>query len=290
MQRVLVLDKNKEPLMPCHPARARELLKKGKAAVYRKYPFTIILKEKEGGEVQEVQCKVDPGSKTTGIALVAECRRGRKVVWAGEVEHRGEQVKAALLSRAQSRRSRRSRKTRYRQPRFDNRTRPDGWLPPSLMSRVQNVGTWIRRLGKAAPISSLSLELVKFDTQKMVDAEVSGVQYQQGELQGYEVREYLLEKWGRSCSYCDATDTPLEVEHIHPKSKGGSDRVSNLTLACVPCNQKKGSRLIQEFLANDPARLARILKHAKQPLKDAAAVNATRWKLFEVLKQFNLPI
>ncbi|MEB3828486.1 HNH endonuclease, partial [Phormidium sp. CCY1219] len=69
--------------------------------------------------------------------------------------------------------------------------------------------------------------------------EVSGVEYQQGELFGYEVREYLLEKWGRKCAYC-AENTPLEVEHIHPQSKGGSDRVSNLTLACHPCNQSKG--------------------------------------------------
>ena len=44
MQRVFVLDANQQPLMPCHPARARELLSKGKAAVYRRYPFTIILK------------------------------------------------------------------------------------------------------------------------------------------------------------------------------------------------------------------------------------------------------
>ncbi|GAB5492447.1 MAG: hypothetical protein Phog2KO_26620 [Phototrophicaceae bacterium] len=55
MQKVLVLDKNKKPLMPCHPARARELLRKGKATVFRRFPFTIILTEREGGEVQETQ-------------------------------------------------------------------------------------------------------------------------------------------------------------------------------------------------------------------------------------------
>ena len=70
MQRVLVVDKNREPLMPCHPARARELLKRGHAAVFRRYPFTIILKDRAGGEIQPPQLKIDPGSKTTGIALV----------------------------------------------------------------------------------------------------------------------------------------------------------------------------------------------------------------------------
>lgn len=65
MQQVLVLDKNKKPLMPCRPARARELLNKGKAAVFRRDPFTIILKDREGGEVQDVQPKLDSDSNTT---------------------------------------------------------------------------------------------------------------------------------------------------------------------------------------------------------------------------------
>jgi len=66
MQRVFVLDRNKQPLMPCHPARARELLDKGKAAVYRQYPFTIILKEREGGDVQPIAFKVDPAVRPPG--------------------------------------------------------------------------------------------------------------------------------------------------------------------------------------------------------------------------------
>jgi len=105
--------------MQCHPARARELLKNGRAKVFHRYPFTIILLDREGGDVQTVTLKIDPGSKTTGLALVADSQRGKRVVWAGELNHRGEQIKAALLSRKQLRRGRRSRKTRYRQPRFD---------------------------------------------------------------------------------------------------------------------------------------------------------------------------
>lgn len=118
----------------------------------------------------------------------------------------------------------------------------------------------------------------------------SQTEYQQGTLFGYELREYLLEKWGRKCAYCDAEHTPLEIEHIHPRSKGGSDRVSNLTLACVPCNQSKGNREVAEFLAKQPERLRRILAQAKSPLRDAAAVNSTRWALFQRLKALGLKV
>lgn len=104
------------------------------------------------------------------------------------------------------------------------------------------------------------------------------------------VREYLLEKWGRKCAYCDKQDLPLQAEHIHPKASGGSNRVSNLTLACQPCNQKKGSRDIREYLKADPTRLAHITAKAKAPLRDAAAVNATRWKLLESLKETGLAV
>jgi 5-methylcytosine-specific restriction endonuclease McrA len=284
MQRVLVIDHKRQPLMPCHPARARELLREGKAAVYRRYPFTIMLKEREGGNVQPIAFKVDPGSKVTGIALVADFKRGKRVVWAAELMHRGQQIKDALERRQALRRNRRQRKTRYRPARFDNRRRAQGWLPPSLMSRVHNVMTWQSRLARFVPITSLSLELVRFDTQAMQNAEIRGVEYQQGELMGYEVREYLLEKWGRQCAYCGAKDTPLEVEHIHPQSRGGSHRVSNLILACHTCNQKKGDQTAAEF--GHPE----IQRKAKAPLKDAAAVNATRWKLFDFLKTTGLPV
>ena len=116
------------------------------------------------------------------------------------------------------------------------------------------------------------------------------MEYQQGELAGYEVREYLLEKWQRQCAYCDAQNIPLQIEHIHPKARCGSNRISNLTLACAPCNVKKAAQHITEFLAKDPKRLAKIQAQAKRPLRDAAAVNATRWKLFNALKATGLPV
>lgn len=290
MQRVFVLDKNRQPLMPCHPARARELLNRGKAAVYRRVPFTLILKARAGGDAQLLCLKLDPGSKTTGLAMTLH-RQGRDtVIWAGELNHRGKSIRASLDARRALRRGRRNRKTRYRAKRFLNRTKPAGWLAPSLQHRVDTTLSWVKRLTRLAPVTALSQELVRFDMQAIQNPEIDGVEYQQGELAGYEVREYLLEKWGRQCAYCPATDVPLQIEHIVAKANGGTNRVSNLTMACRKCNERKGTQRIEDFLAHDPARLARIKAQAKAPLKDAAAVNSTRWALFNALRETGLSV
>ncbi|MHC4395636.1 MAG: RNA-guided endonuclease IscB [Planctomycetota bacterium] len=283
MSKVFVLDTNKQPLQPTHPARARQLLQKGKAAVYRRYPFTIILKRKVTDiDNQLLRLKIDPGSKTTGLAIVNN--NTGDVVFAAELEHRGQQIKKSMDSRRASRRGRRSRKTRYRKPRFNNRTRPKGWLPPSLMSRVVNIETWVKRLRKYCPITALSLELVKFDTQAMQHPEISGIEYQQGELFGYEVREYLLEKFNRKCSYCGEENVPLQIEHIIPKARGGTDRVSNLTIACADCNRKKGTMTAGEF------GYPEVQEQAKKTLKDASVVNSTRYEVYRRLKEIGLPV
>ena len=283
---IFVLDTNRKPLTPCKPGVARSLLKAGKASVFRRYPFTIILNKEVDANPEPLELKLDPGSKVTGIAL----KQGNHIIFAAELQHRGQQIKEALLSRRQLRRSRRNRKTRYRPARFLNRTRPEGWLAPSWQHRVDTLMTWVHRFRRLAPVGRITQELVRFDLQLMENPEISGVEYQQGELQGYEVREYLLEKWGRTCAYCGAQNVPLEVEHIHPRSKGGSDRVSNLTMACHSCNQAKGNGDIRDFLSGQPDVLSRLLRQAKSPLKDAAAVNSTRWALFKALKATGLPV
>lgn len=275
--------------MPCHPARARQLLKGGQARVFRMHPFSIILTEREGGDLQEIEVKIDPGSKVTGVTLVADFQRGKQAIFAANVEHKGHKIKEALDARKATRRSRRHRKTRYRAPRFDNRRRREGWLPPSLCSRVDNVVHWTRRLQHLAPVERVAIETVRFDMQKMENPEIHGVEYQQGELLGYEVREYLLEKWGRSCVYCKKTDVPLEVEHIVPKSRGGTNRVSNLTISCAPCNAKKGNRPLEDFVKNK-SLLTRIHAMTQQPLKDAAAVNATRVAIGSALRGLGRPV
>lgn len=290
--RVFVLDKDRKPLTPCSPVRARLLLNRGRAAVFRRYPFTVIMKDRkaEDSVVKEHRVKVDPGSKVTGIAVVEEGEEKPRIIFAAELEHRGEYVKRRMDERRATRRGRRNRKTRYRAARFSNRTRRPDWLPPSRESRVSNVVTWVDRIRRFCLVSALSMELVKFDLQKMENPEVSGVEYQHGTLFEYEVKEYLLEKWGRRCSYCGKENVPLQKEHILARANGGTNRISNLCLACKRCNNRKGKRTIQEFLKRKPALLKKILAQAKAPLKDAAAVNATRWALFRRLKETDLPV
>lgn len=290
LSNVFVVDSSGKPLNLVHPGYARLLLKQGKASVYRKYPFTLILKKVvEQPQVQPLRIKLDPGSRTTGIAIVNDA--SGEVVFAAELSHRGHAMKAALDDRRSVRRSRRYRKTRYRKARWANRkNKQKGWLPPSLASRIATILTWVRRLSRYAPISAISQEVVRFDMQLIENPDVKGVEYQQGTLAGYEVREYLLEKWNRQCAYCGAKDVPLQIEHIHSRANGGTNRTSNLCLACEKCNSVKGMQDIKDFLKKKPEVLKRMLAQAKAPLKDAAAVNSTRWALFERLKQTGLPI
>ena len=283
MQRVFVVGPDQMPLMPCRPVRARYLLTRKRAAVLRHFPFTIILKDMpQTQDTQPLRVKIDPGSKTTGLAVVHD--QTGEVVWAAEVTHRGEQIRDHLTKRRANRSNRRQRKTRYRPARCQNRRRPKGWLPPSLKSRMDNILTWVARLIARCPIGSISQELVRFDTHALQHPEIEGIEYQQGTLFGYEVREYLLEKFGRTCAYCQQTGVPLQIEHIVPKARGGSNRVTNLTLACAKCNQQKGTQTAEEF--GHPE----VQKRAHKPLKDAAAVNSTRWVLYGSLQGLGLPV
>lgn len=280
---VFVLDKHQKPLMPCSEKRARLLMERGRAVVHRMEPFTIRLKDRilAQSETEPLRLKLDPGSKTTGMAVMSDAGR---VIFLGELNHK-KGIKMALESRRSLRRGRRTRKTRYRKPRFLNRTRAKGWLPPSLEARVNQTLNAAAKLRSLLPIAAISTEHVKFDTQLMENPDISGVEYQQGTLMGYEVREYLLEKWSRKCAYCGAENVPLQVEHIVPTTRGGSDRVSNLVMACERCNNHlKGKQTAEEF------GYPEIQAQARKPLKDAAMMNATRWRLFEQLRETGLPV
>lgn len=299
---VFVLGRDGKPVMPCSEKRAKLLLERNRARVHRIMPFTIRLTDRSQADcqLQPLRLKLDPGSKTTGLALVMEkpivttegaaTALETAVISLFDLVHRGRQISEALTARRQMRRRRRAN-LRYRAPRFLNRgNKKKGWLAPSLQHRIDTTMAWVARLQRLAPITALSSELVRFDMQALQNPEIEGAEYQQGTLAGYEVREYLLEKWSRTCTYCDKQGVPLQIEHIEPRARGGSHRISNLCLACEPCNQKKAARTLADFLKKDPKRLARILAQAKQPLRDAAAVNATRWALAERLKVTGLPL
>lgn len=287
---VFVLDRRKRPLIPCTERRARLLLHRKRAVVHRVWPFTIRLKDRtrEASQVQPVALKLDPGSKTTGMALVRieQTQQGEvhHAVHLAELNHRGEVVHHAMRRREGYRRRRRSANLRHRPPRFANRVRPRGWLPPSLRSRIGNVLTWACRYGRWAPLGRIEIERVKFDTALLQHPEITGLLYQRGELCGWEIRSYLLEKFGRRCVYCGRGEAAFEIDHVVPRSRGGSDRVSNLVLSCPDCNRAKGDRTAAEF--GHP----HVQKQAQLPLRDAAAVNASRFALVEALGAVGVPI
>jgi len=287
---VFVLDKHKKPLMPCTPKRARLLLARGRAVVHRVTPFVIRLRDRyvEECALQPLALKIDPGSKNTGMTLarVEETHEAEvhHAVFLSQISHRGEAVHTAKQKQANARRRRRSTNLRHRAPRFLNRGIKSGWLPPSLLSRIGNVLSWAARSARWAPLSRIEVEQVRFDTQLLQNPEIAGIAYQQGTLAEWEVRSYVLVKYQYRCAYCGKTDVPFEIDHILPKSRGGSDRVANLALSCHTCNQAKGHNTAAEW--GHPE----VEKRAKAPLKNAAAVNSTGYKLVEALRCFGLPI
>lgn len=286
--KVLVLDTNRKPLMPCYPARAKKLLASGRASVFRRYPFTIILHDRkvENSVLQPMEIKIDQGSKTTGVALVVHGDTGHAVAFAAHIEHRTN-IKSSLDSRRALRRSRRQRKTRYRAPRFLNRTRPKGWLPPSLVSKAENILNWVIRFARFAPISKFALETAKFDVQKLNNPDIQGVGYQQGRMYGYaDKKAYLLEREQWCCIYCGthASKAKMEIEHVIPKSKGGTDSLDNLVLSCNACNQAKGNQDVQTYLKGKPSVLKRVKAHLGINYRDAAHVNSTRLYVLNKLR------
>jgi len=297
---VFVLDKQKNPLMPCSEKRARLLLSRKKAVVHLMYPFTIRLKERVGGCLQSVHLKLDPGAKTTGVAVLVELQETFKVAMFAHLEHNGFAISEKLTQRRAFRRRRRNQLW-YRQARFDNRTKPKGWLAPSIQHRVDSTLSWVKKISNLCPVSDIGFERVKFDIQKMQNPEISGFDYQQGTLFGLELKEYLLYKHNHQCAYCSgiSKDPILEVEHVQPRSKGGSNSVKNLVIACRACNEAKGALLLTQW-KNKLSRSAlaitrikgidRVLSGKWRGFRDTAAVNATRNALLADILTFSIEI
>jgi hypothetical protein len=271
--KVFVLSQAGKPLMPTTPRRARKWLKEKRARVVRKEPFTIRLRFGTREHVQAVKVGVDTGSKVVGIAATTKS----EVVFQAEI-HLRDNIVEKMVQRRQYRRNRRSRKTRYRPARWANRRRSDGWLPPSVRSKCDATTKAVRFVASFLPVRQVNVEIASFDSQRMQHPEIAGIAYQQGELFGYELREYLLEKWQRTCVYCGNKDVPFQIEHILPKSRGGSDRASNLTLACEPCNVRKGRQTAEEF------GYPEIQARARVPLKDAAQVSSLKTAVVQHLQ------
>ncbi len=328
---VYVLDRRKNPIMPCTEKRARLLLGRNRAVIHRMVPFTIRLKDRaiETSEVQPIRLKLDPGTEFTGAAVV----RDAAVIGLYEVHHRTD-IKKRLDKRRILRRSRRSRKTRHREPRYLNR-RPARclgcgknaqhgskacrhclvgefdslWrveaLPPSLRALVDQQMQWVKGMRKHLPVSSISVEVAKFDTRTMKEAASAG--YSPATRGGHAIREYLLNVFDRTCVYCQghSGDPILNIDHVipvHPnRGPRGSNRLSNLVVACVQCNKAKGNRQPLVWVTQlktsgrflDAIRalnVTRVMAHVERPLHNATAMNMTRLRLLQELRATGLEV
>ena len=298
---VPVLDREGSPLMPTRPSRARRLMRQGRAEKrWRKGVFHIqmtdVSVDDEGVEVDGVELNIDPGARATGIAVTSEMPDGRRAHALIELRHRGTRIRSRMDRRRSFRRNRRGR-LRNRQPRFDNRTRPEGWLPPSMVTRLANTETWMRRLAAIFPITLVRVETARFDTQLMQametggqDQEITGREYQQGELAGWQLRSYIFHRDGAKCAYCgNSRADRYELDHIVPKSRGGANRVSNLVVSCHDCNVDKSNQSVEEFLAGKPSRLAAIRAIRRAPLAGASQMNIIVPELLRRLETMSLP-
>ena len=268
---VLVIDKHKKPCNTISNAYARMLLFKKQAVIHKRFPFTIRLKNDNAVlKDRNYTVKLDPGSRTTGVAITDD---KDSVVMLAEIEHRGHIIKRSLDSRRMIRRHRRNRNTRYRPARFLNRTKPKGWIAPSVKSRADNVINFVKKYKKIININKVMIENVSFDVAQMTtDDCLIGTGYQQGPLYNTSLRKFIFSKTKGKCSYCGAKAT--EIDHIIPRAKGGTDSTYNLTPACKKCNKLKDKLSLKDFgklVGKDFSKLT-----PKKLPRDAAIVQIAR--------------
>lgn len=230
---VYIINTHGQPLMPCSSHKARLLLKGKQAKIVRMAPFTLQLLYGSSGYKQDVSLGIDAGTRHIGISATTK----QTVLFEAEGQPRTD-IQELLATRRQLRRARRSRKTRYRQARFQNRKKPRGWLAPSVQHKVDAHLKTIHMVHKLLPIRKTTIEVAQFDIQKIQHPEIEGQAYQQGPQSGFwNVREYVLFRDGHACQWCHgkSKDPILNVHHIESRKTGG-DRPENLITLCKTCH------------------------------------------------------
>lgn len=270
---VYVIAKNGQPLMPTERYGAvRRMLKSGRATVVKRCPFTVQLAYDSTNHTQEITLGVDAGSKHIGISATTET----KILYESEVQLRTDIVKL-LATRREQRRARRNRKTRYRKPRFLNRSRQEGWIAPSIQQKVDCHLKVISDVCKMLPITEIIVETASFDIQKIKNPDISGSDYQQGDqLNFWNVREYVMFRDNHTCQCCHgkSKDNILNVHHIESRKTGG-DSPDNLVTLCEYCHK-------QYHLGK--LKLPDTIRRGAS-YRDAAFMGIMRWAFYEELKQ-----
>lgn len=270
---VYVVSNNGQPLMPTNRyGKIRRLLKNGQAKVLKRCPFTVQLLYETKNVTQPISLGVDTGSKYIGLSATTK----DKVLFESVVEVRNDIVNL-LSTRRELRSSRRSRKTRYRKSRFNNRvsSKKEGWLAPSIKQKIQTHLTVVDKVCHILPITNITVEVASFDIQRIKNPETSGEEYQQGEQMGFwNVREYVLFRDHHECQCCHgkSKDKVLNVHHIESRKTGG-DSPSNLITLCETCHHKYHQGEIELKL-----------KRGKS-FRDATFMGIMRWAFYNVLKE-----
>ena len=284
--RVPVIDEAHRPLAPCSPRRARILVQQGKAkGRHRNGVYYLTLHRTVPHQsIQSAHLMIDPGKSFTGLAIVRDDEQhNRAVLFCTTIQHRND-VKKRLTQRASFRRTRRGC-LRFRKPRFSNRRRKPGWLPPSLQSRLDNTITWVYRLTGLFAVSEIHVETTQFDAQRLRDPEIHGKDYQQGPLYRATLRTFVIHRDNSTCRYCGKKAKPVELDHVVPRSLSGPNTPWNLVVSCHKCNQRKGNKSLAEFLKRRPQRLADIEAQLQKPLASAAHMNVIIPALLNRLRQ-----
>ncbi|MED4400836.1 RNA-guided endonuclease IscB [Metabacillus fastidiosus] len=242
---VFVINKHGKALMPCSQRKARILLKTKKAKIIKYQPFTIQLLYGSYGYKQKVKVGIHLGARRLGIAI----QSNNHVLAKGEIELRDD-IKNNLESRKVYRRNRRNRKCRYRKARFLNRisSKREGWLPPSIRSRSENMFHWIDRFCSLIPDPTLIIQIGKFDFQKIINSHHQNQGDQKDELCSYyNTRYFVFTRDHYTCQVCRKKNKILNTHHIIYRSHGGSNCASNLISVCTDChtneNHQKGQIL-----------------------------------------------
>ena len=267
---VYVLAQNGQPLMPTsRHGKVKHLLREGRAIVVNRCPFTIQLTYKSKTFTQPIMLGVDAGSKTIGLSATTET----KELYAAEVTLRADVVDL-LSARRQFRRARRNRTTRYRQPRFNNRRREEGWLAPSIRQRIETHLKVVKQAYKILPISQIIVEVASFDIQKIKNPDIQGTEYQQGEqVDSWNVREYVLWRDNHTCQHCfgKSKDKRLNTHHIESRKTGG-DSPGNQVTVCETCHDLHNTGKIQFKFKRG------------QSFREAAFMGGMRWAFYNQLK------
>lgn len=268
---VYVQDIDGKPMMPTtRHGKVRRLLKANKATVVNLCPFTIQLTYKSTDHKQPVTLGIDAGAKHIGFSATTE----KEELFACETILRTDIVDL-LSTRSQNRRTRRSR-LRYRKPKFNNRvfSKKKGWVAPSVKQRIDSHLNEVNEIHKIFPITKIVIEAAQFDTHKMKNPNISGIDYQNGEQLGFwNVREYVLFRDGHKCSYCKgkSKDLILNIHHIESRKTGG-DSPSNLITLCETCHK-------EYHKGNIDLKVRR-----GKSLCGAAIMGIMKWRLYDELK------